>query len=42
MSRTRRCDVSDGILILMVLFVTAGIGSLAYVAGVEVGRGRDR
>ena len=34
--------MSDGILILMVLFVMAGVGSLAYVVGVEVGRGRDR
>jgi len=32
--------VSDGILILIVLFVLAGVGSVAFAAGVEAGRGR--
>jgi len=34
--------MSEGILILMVLFVTAGLGSVAFAVGVEVGRGRGR
>jgi len=34
--------VSDGILILMVLFMLGTVGSIAYAVGVEVGRGRRK